>query len=94
MPTSSNSGKEGILETKEHHEKQAGVPLRPSPPNSEKRAVTKLGKYQFSMDQKLGSGMSGDAYFGVDTETYQLVCVKVVDRAVYKTCEQKKLLDN
>lgn len=46
------------------------------------------------MDQKLGSGMSGDAYFGVDTETYQLVCVKVVDRAVYKTCEQKKLLEN
>lgn len=57
----------------------------PSPPNEEKRDVKKLGKYEFSMDQKLGSGMSGDAYVGINTETYELVCVKVIDRAVYKT---------
>ena len=37
------------------------------------------------MDQKLGSGMSGDVYVGLDTSTFELVCVKVVDRAVYKT---------
>lgn len=38
--------------------------------------------------------MSGDAYVGVNTETYELVCVKVVDREVFKTADQKLLLDN
>lgn len=54
--------------------------------------VRHLGKYEFGLEQRLGSGMSGDVYLGVDTETHQLVCVKVVDRAVYTTPEQKKLL--
>jgi len=35
--------------------------------NSEKRVTKKLGKYEFSMEQKLGSGMSGDVYVGFDT---------------------------
>lgn len=46
------------------------------------------------MDQRLGSGMSGDVYIGMDTDTYELVCVKVVDRAVYKTPQQRQLLEN
>ena len=73
------------------------IALRPSPPNEERKptpALKKLGKYEFSMDQRLGSGMSGDAYAGIDTDTHQLVCVKVVDRAVYTTPEQQALLDN
>lgn len=70
------------------------VPLRPSPPNSEKRTVKRLGKYEFSMDQRLGSGMSGDVYIGMDTETYELVCVKVIDRAIFKTPQQRLLLEN
>ena len=32
------------------------------------------------MDQKVGSGMSGDVYVGIDTKSQQLVCIKVVDR--------------
>lgn len=66
--------------------------MRPSPPNSEKRAFKKLGHYEFCTEQRLGSGMSGDAYVGIDTQTSQLVCVKVVDRAVYTTPQQKQLL--
>ena len=44
------------------------------------------------MDQRIGSGMSGDVYVGADTSNHQLVCIKVVDREVYKTPQQKKLL--
>jgi hypothetical protein len=38
--------------------------------------------------------MSGDAYLGIDTTNGQLVCVKIVDRSVYKTPQQKQLLEN
>jgi hypothetical protein len=54
-------------EKREHGERQVHAPLRPSPSNEEKRDVKRLGKYEFSMDQKLGSGMSGDAYLGINT---------------------------
>lgn len=46
------------------------------------------------MEQRLGSGMSGDVYVGINTESYQLICVKVIDRAIFKTPEQKILLEN
>jgi serine/threonine protein kinase len=38
--------------------------------------------------------MTGDAYVGMNTETFELVCVKVVDREVFKTAEQRRLLEN
>lgn len=69
------------------------APLQPSLPNSEQRAVKRLGKFEFCLDQKIGSGMSGDAYVGVDTERCELVCVKVIDREAFRT-EQQLLLDN
>ncbi len=79
---------------KEHKNRHPTAPLQPSLPNSEKRSFKRLGPYEFSIDQKIGSGMSGDAYVGVNTDSYELVCVKVVDREVFKTAEQKLLLDN
>ncbi len=45
----------------------------------------KLGKFEFSLDQKLGSGMAGDAYVGINTENGELVCVKVIDKELFKT---------
>lgn len=56
--------------------------------------MKRLGPYEFSIDQKIGSGMTGDAYVGMNTETFELVCVKIVDRAVFKTANQQLLLDN
>ena len=67
-------------EKKEFGQNKNTAPLRPSPPNSEKRPIKKLGHYEFSMDQRIGSGMSGDVYVGADTKTQELVCIKVVDR--------------
>lgn len=46
------------------------MPLKESPPNYEKRLTKKLGQYEFSMDEKIGSGMTGDAYVGINTETH------------------------
>lgn len=37
------------------------------------------------MDQRIGSGMTGDAYVGINTQNRELVCIKIVDRAVFKT---------
>ncbi len=46
------------------------------------------------MDQKIGSGMTGDAYVGINTKTRELVCIKIVDLSVFKTSNEKLLLDN
>lgn len=59
--------------------------LKPSPTNLEKWPMKKLGKYEFSFDQKIGSGLSADAFVGINIENNELVCVKVVDRAIFKT---------
>lgn len=59
--------------TQEKNQKQCkskSTALQPSPPNSEKRALKRLGPYEFSIDQKIGSGMTGDAYVGMNTETF------------------------
>lgn len=64
--------------------------MPPPPPQSLKR----LGPYEFCISQRIGSGMTGDAYVGMNTETFELVCVKVVDREVFKTAEQQRLLEN
>jgi hypothetical protein len=60
--------------------KSKGVPLQPSSPNTEKKSIKKLGPYEFSMDQRIGSGMTGDAYVGINTQNHELVCIKIVDR--------------
>lgn len=78
--------------TKEPKTKVGNNPLRPSLPNSERPPVKRLGPYEFCLEQKIGSGMSGDAYVGVDSKSCELVCVKVVDLAVFKSAEQQGLL--
>ena len=47
--------------------------------------MRELGKYQFSLEWKLGSGLTSDAYMGKDKENQQMVCVKVLDLQTYKT---------
>lgn len=42
----------------------------------------------------MGSGLTSDAYVGINKENNELVCVKVVDREVFKNDSQKALLDN
>jgi len=37
------------------------------PPPPVNRSVKKLGKYEFSMDQKIGSGMAGEVFVGFNT---------------------------
>ncbi len=43
------------------------TPLTPYENNIQIPMVKKLGKYEFSLDQKLGSGMAGDVYVGINT---------------------------
>lgn len=42
----------------------------------------------------MGSGLTSDAYVGIDKENKELVCVKVVDRETFKDQNQRQLLDN
>jgi len=56
------------------------TPLTPYDTNLQLPMVKKLGKYEFSLDQKLGSGMAGDVYAGINTQTGEIVCVKVIDK--------------
>ena len=46
------------------------------------------------MDQRIGSGMTGDAYVGINTQTHELVCIKIIDRSIFKTSNEQLLLDN
>lgn len=42
-------------------------PFRALSPNTAlKGHVKQLGKYEFSFDQKLGSGLTSDAYIGIE----------------------------
>lgn len=43
------------------------TPLTPHDSNIQIPMIKKLGKYQFQLGQKLGSGMAGDVYIGVNT---------------------------
>lgn len=45
------------------------LPFRPVSPNGNLVGkVKELGKYEFSLDQKLGSGLTSDAYVGINKE--------------------------
>ena len=61
------------------------TPLMPYNNNFGIPMIKRLGKYEFSLDQKLGSGMAGDVYIGVNLETAEIVCVKVIDKQLFKT---------
>jgi hypothetical protein len=65
-----------------------------SPTNPHRSHPKQIGKYEFSFDHKLGSGLTSDAYIGRNKETNQLVCVKIVDRSIYKNLSHKCFLDN
>lgn len=56
--------------------------------------LKQLGKYEFSFDQKLGSGLTSEAYIGIEKENQKPVCVKIIDRQVFKNETQKALLTN
>ena len=70
------------------------TPLTPCDTNTQLPMVKKLDKYEFSLEQKLGSGMAGDVYVGINTENGELVCVKVIDKELFKNVKQQTMLEH
>ena len=55
-------------------------PFAPPPPPQPKQ----IGKYQFCFENKWGAGLTSEAFIGVNKETNEEVCVKIIDRLKFK----------
>lgn len=53
--------------------------FQPPPPQTKT-----IGKYEFSFDRRLGEGLTSEAYIGVNKETSEQVCIKIIDRLKFK----------
>lgn len=61
------------------------MPFWPCNANTLSRdSIKQIGQYEFSFDQKLGSGLTSDAYIGYHKDTLKLVCIKIIGREVFK----------
>ena len=81
------SDKHSANNSKSSHQSPFSLPETPP-------KMKDLGRYQFSFDWKLGSGLTCEAYLGKEKESGKMVCVKVIDLERFQNQNQRQLLEN